>query len=119
MIHNLKLSESELAADIWPGHVNVDPAGVRLAADMLAELQAPPCDIYDMTDPPPFTLEDDSRQGLPFRNIVAEYLARAREAGAQTEAGFCAVLTDLAHWTCQGAGRGDWATAYREMYGIE
>jgi hypothetical protein len=63
------------------------------------------------------SLEHWARQGRPFRNVVAEYLAQAREEGSAVEAGFCAVLSDMAALVATGVipDIGN----YAEWYGIE
>lgn len=50
-------------------------------------------------------LEDWPREGQPFRNIVLEYLQRAREAGTDAEAGFCAVISDLPRYRLDRNGQ--------------
>jgi hypothetical protein len=105
--------------DVWPGHVNVDRAGAELAVEMLDALES--SDTADngsgLTEADYSQLENWARRGKPFRNIVAEYLQRAREAGPDVDAGFCAVLSDLVSQHCQGTDAE--ADSYAEMFGIE
>ncbi|HJS91648.1 MAG TPA: hypothetical protein VJ738_16900 [Steroidobacteraceae bacterium] len=88
--------------EIWPGIHQVDKAGARLAQDMLAELET-----YDPTADVSVAnrscLEDWFRDGGPFRNIVAEYMATAQAAGPQALEGFCAVLSDFIAQACTGS----------------
>jgi len=90
--------------DVWPGHVDVDRAGADLAVEMLDALESTdtPDNGSGLTEADYSQLENWARRGKPFRNIVAEYLKRAREAGPDVEAGFCAVLSDLVSQHCQG-----------------
>lgn len=67
-------------------------AGHELAFDMFMELLG-----EDGTgeDADQALLERDYRHGKPYRDIVADYLSRAREAGADVERGFTMLLSDL------------------------
>src|ERR1700693_1692703 len=47
-------------------------------------------------------LEPDYRHGMPYRDIVSDYLRRAREAGADVERGFTMILSDLVASVMQG-----------------
>lgn len=86
------------AVNTWKGHAKVSRDGVELAVEMLEQLaeSTPADDGSGVTVADYSSLEDWPRQGRPFRNVVAEYLARAREGGSEVEAGFCAVLSDMA-----------------------
>jgi hypothetical protein len=88
-----------------PGVADVNREGVAIAFEMLCELESP--EIVDaessVTTNDLSQLENWVRQGRPFRNVVHEYLARAREGGAAVEAGFCAVLSDLVSQVSAGS----------------
>jgi hypothetical protein len=62
-------------------------------------------------------LENWPRQGLPFRNVVAEYLASARAAGPDVEAGFCAVVSDFLSLVSSGSVPD--AGFYEKLYNLE
>lgn len=105
--------------DVWKGHASVNREGVALAVEMLDQLAegTPAEDGADVTVADYSSLEDWPRHGRPFRNVVVEYLTRAREAGSDVEAGFCAVLSDMAALVATGVipDIGN----YAEMYGID
>lgn len=88
----------EPAADdpsmIWPGFAEVNTEGAALAREMFIELEE-----IDVESDAPMAgdlaqLENCPRRGQPFRNVVAEYLARAQARGPSVTDGFCAVLGD-------------------------
>jgi hypothetical protein len=90
------------AAEIWPGVADVNREGIALALEMLEQLENWEKDEHGIQLSDYACLEDWPRQGRPFRNIVAEYLAAARKEGPEVEAGFCAVLTDMVGLLCSG-----------------
>jgi hypothetical protein len=74
-------------------------AGHELAFDMFDELlgeegEGSPADQA--------LLQPDYRHGMPYRDIVSDYLRRAREAGADVERGFTMILSDLVATVMQG-----------------
>jgi hypothetical protein len=81
--------------EIWPGRHPVNQAGAKLAVEMLTVLRSEASDEVGISARNYCDLQDWARQGRPFRHIVREYLHRARLLGADTETGFCAVLTDF------------------------
>ena len=87
----------------WPGFASVDAAGARIARDMLAELECTDMDANDITPAEYCELGNWPRHGLPFRNVVAEYAAKAQAAGPEALAAFYAVLSDFIAITCQGS----------------
>jgi hypothetical protein len=113
---NLQLSDSDDPTEIWPGHAEIDRAGVELAVQMLDEMTEKTDEqrimVADMC-----SLDDWQREGLPFRNIVAEYLERARSLGPEAESGFCAVLSDMAAFSA--AEYEAFGERYAKMFGIE
>jgi hypothetical protein len=117
MSAKILMGPGENSMDIWKGHAAVDQTGVELAVEMLDELEDPKADDECVALGDLCCLEDWPRHGRPFRNIVAEYLARARTAGPDVEAGFCAVLSDYV--SLGGPGSGGSAERYAEMFGIE
>jgi hypothetical protein len=106
------------SSDVWKGHAEVNREGVELAVEMLDELSAVNDDGDYVGVADYACLEDWPRQGRPFRNIVLEYLLRARQAGDDVESGFCAVLSDYVSLNMQGAC-GHNGDRYAEMFGIE
>jgi hypothetical protein len=80
---------------VWLGVADINVQGVALAINMLKELEQSKEIASGVRERDLCELEDWPRLGTPFRNIVAEYLKRAREAGLDIEAGFTAVLTDM------------------------
>jgi len=105
------------APDVWPGVADVNGQGVALAIDMLKELERNDRIDAGVYERDLCELEEWPRHGTPFRNIVAEYLKRAREAGPEVEAGFCAVLTDMVAAVYNGmVMRTDNAAGYAELY---
>jgi hypothetical protein len=103
---------------IYPGVAEVNREGVELAFEMLFKLKN-----WEIVDPVSRVstvdlsqLENWPREGKPFRNVVHEYLARARQSGSAVEAGFCAVLSDflsqLSAGTCPSA------ETYKRLYAI-
>jgi hypothetical protein len=104
-------------ADVWKGHAAVDRAGVELAIEMLVELEDIESDDEGVITADYGSLKDWPRLGRPFRNIVAEYLQRAQAAGADVEAGFCAVLSDYVSLVSVGSIPD--TGYYAEMFGIE
>lgn len=90
--------------DVWRGFACVDKKGVSIAYKMLSELEQLDGDKAGITLADYASLEEWPREGNPFRNVVAEYLAVAREGGPSVEAGFLAVLTDMIAMNCQGLG---------------
>ena len=103
--------------DVWEGHAAVDRAGAELAIEMLSELEDTDCDDDHHVTADYSCIADWPREGQPFRNIVAEYLQRARAAGGDVEAGFCAVLGDYVSICCQGSVPD--AEGYAQVFGIE
>lgn len=103
--------------EIWTGHADINRQGVELAVEMLDCLGEIACDEAGVTEGDYSSLEDWGRQGRPFRNVVAEYLQRARGSGADVEAGFCAVLSDIVALVANGEVPD--VSGYAEMYGIE
>jgi len=103
--------------DVWKGHAAIDQAGAELAVEMLDEVEDTKLDDGGVSPGDFCCLEDWPRHGRPFRNIVAEYLQRARAAGPDVEAAFCAVLSDYVDFG--GPGGGGCAERYAEMFGIE
>lgn len=81
--------------EIWKGVADVNVQGVAIAIDMLKELECNKEIGSGVCGRDLCELEDWPRLGTQFRNIVAEYLQRARDSGPDVEAGFCAVLTDM------------------------
>jgi hypothetical protein len=77
--------------ELWKGHAEINLDGVRLVLQMMGELEDIESEDFGVTTAEFCDLEDWPREGRPFRNIFAEYLARARAAGTDVEAGFCAV----------------------------
>ena len=82
-------------AATWPGVHAIDPTGERIARDMLEELERVDMDEHDMNPAEYCQLENWVRQDRPFRNIVAEYAAKAQAAGPEALAGFYAVVSDF------------------------
>jgi hypothetical protein len=72
-------------------------AGHELALDMFDELLGEDGNAADQA-----LLDRDYRHGKPYRDTVADYLQRAREAGADVERGFTMVLSDLVATVMQG-----------------
>lgn len=101
---------------LWPGAANINREGVSIAFKMLRELEDGEPDGDGVTASDLACLENWPRQGQAFRNIVAQYLAQAHAAGTETEAGFCAVLSDILSGSADGwnihAGR------YESMYNL-
>jgi hypothetical protein len=100
-----EIDEMEKAAnemEAWPGVAEVSRRGVAIAVEMLTDLESNEDEqgaaAYDLA-----CLEDWPREGRPFRNVVAEYLKRARDAGPEVEAGFLAVLSDTVSMVCGGS----------------
>jgi hypothetical protein len=102
---------------IWPGHADMDRAGVELAIEMLRVLEEGERDD-GIAEGDYCCLEDWPRQGGPFRNIVVEYMARAREAGSGVENAFCAVITDYLALGSLGSGVRS-AEFYADMYEVD
>lgn len=82
-------------AATWPGVHVIDPAGERLAREMLEVLECTEMDEHDMNPAEYCQLENWVRQDRPFRNIVAEYAAKAQAVGPEALAGFYAVVSDF------------------------
>jgi hypothetical protein len=82
-----------------------DIKGIEMATEMLLDLEVSrECD-----------LEDCAREGLPHRNVLAERLAVARQAGPAVEAAFLACLGDYIGCCCQGTVPD--ADRYQALYG--
>ena len=113
------LSSDADPKDTWPGHASVNRAGVELAVEMLDSLEstATPDNGSYITEADYSSLEDWPRHGHPFRNIMLEYLERARAAGPDVEAGFCALLSDYVSLCC--AGSVPEVDNYADMFGID
>ena len=103
--------------EVWPGVADVNTRGVALAIELLTEFErneeiGSGVHVRDLSE-----LQDWPRLGTPFRNIVAEYLQRARESGPGVEARFCAVLTDMIAAVYNGCVMDtDNAARYAELY---
>jgi hypothetical protein len=67
-------------------------AGHELAFAMFDELLS---EDGSGSDADQALLEPDYRHGHPYRDIVADYLARARDAGTDVERGFTMILSDM------------------------
>ena len=89
-------------AATWPGVHAIDPTGERIARDMLEELERVDMDEHDINPAEYCQLENWVRQDRPFRNIVAEYAAKAQAVSPEALAGFYAVLSDVVSRACQG-----------------
>lgn len=76
-------------------------AGHELALDMFDELLGDDGNAADQA-----LLDRDYRRGKPYRDIVSDYLQRAREAGADVERGFTMILSDMAATVMQGGAPG-------------
>ena len=85
----------------WPGVHAIDPAGERIARQMLEELEGSDMDERGVVPAEYCQLADCVREGQPFRNIVAEYAAKAQAVGPGALAGFYAVLSDRLSIACQ------------------
>jgi len=48
-------------------------------------------------------LDREYRHGRPYRDIVADYLERARDAGPEVERGFTMILSDMVAAVMQGS----------------
>lgn len=88
-------------AATWPGGHAIDPAGERIARQMLEELEGADMDERGVVAAEYCQLADCAREGQPFRNIVAEYAAKALAVGPEALAGFYAVLSDRLSIACQ------------------
>lgn len=86
----------------WPGVHAIDPAGERIARGMLEELECVNMDEHGTNPAEYCQLADWVREGRPFRNIVAEYAAKAQAVGPEALAAFYAVLSDCLSIACQG-----------------
>ena len=84
-----------------PFHV-IDSTGARIARKMLKELERVDMDEHDINPAEYCQLENWVRQDRPFRNIVAEYAAKAQAVSPEALAGFYAVLSDVVSRACQG-----------------
>ncbi len=89
-------------AATWPGVHALDRAGERIARDMLEELERVDMDEHGTNPAEYCQLEDWVREGRPFRNIVAEYAAKAQAVSPEALAAFYAVLSDVVSRACQG-----------------
>ena len=87
--------------DKFPGDTTIDPAGATLARGMLQELEGVNDDSSAAADDS--FLANWPRKGRPFRNVVAEYAARARAVSPAALEAFYAVLSDFISFTCQGS----------------
>jgi hypothetical protein len=108
------LSDSEDPCSVWPGFAALDRSGVAFAVKMFGELEKQTEDGIEVSDM--CCLENWPREGLPFRNIVGEYIERARRAGAAAEYAFTAVLSDLIALHVLGIDRA--LDCYARQYGI-
>jgi len=70
--------------------------GRRLAVDMLVEMRELGLDEFSIEGAP-------YREGRPQNELLARYLARAREH-PQVEAGFLAILSDAVAQAVEGGG---------------
>jgi len=80
-------------------------AGHELALDMFNELLG---EEGEGSNADQALLERDYRHGVPYRDIVSDYLRRAREAGADVERGFTMILSDLVATAMQGGAPDAW-----------
>lgn len=100
---NVVQHPSASPAAVWPGHATVDTAGATIAREMLLELADVPDEQEEtVTVGDLACLENWPREGRPFRNVVAEYAARAQSAGPAAVEGFYAVISDYLGICCQG-----------------
>lgn len=88
--------------EVWPGVAALDRRGVEIANDMLVDLEETEADSLGGSLGNLSCLEDWPRAGLPHRNVVAERLEIARQAGAEAESAFLAVLSDFIGLCAQG-----------------
>jgi hypothetical protein len=103
--------------ELWRGHAEISRDGVRLVLQMMEELEDTESEDFGVSNAGFCDLEDWPREGRPFRNIFAEYLERARAAGADVEAGFCAVVSDFFALNCSGLSPD--GNRYARMFKIE
>jgi hypothetical protein len=89
--------------DVWPRAAPLNRDGVALAHEMLVALQRIDVDDEGISLADYACLKDWPRQGRPHRNVLAEYLKKARDMGPDAEAAFCAVLSDFVAICCQGS----------------
>ena len=82
-------------AAVWPESQSIDLTGAAIACEMLKELKSTDGDVHDLCPAEYCQLENWVRQGRPFRNIVAEYAAKAQAVSPEALAGFYAVLSDF------------------------
>lgn len=88
---------------VYPGHAEIDQTGARLALQMLRCMENEDPENSDgVTVMDDCQLENWPRRGRPFRNLVAEYLEKARAAGPEAANGFYAVLTGYISETMMG-----------------
>jgi hypothetical protein len=66
--------------------------GHELAQEMFDELLG---EDYSGSAADQALLDPEYRRGMPYRDIVFEYLQRAREAGPDVERGFTMILADM------------------------
>jgi hypothetical protein len=93
---------------------SLDRAGAKLAVEMLEELehrgQRAAATRADLCG-----LEAKYRHGRPQRDIVGEYLERARAAGSEAESSFTRLLSDFVS-QCRGGGGVPDTENYRGTY---
>jgi hypothetical protein len=85
----------------FPGDATIDPAGAAIARAMLRELEE--VDLVHGTPANDSLLANWPREGRPFRNVVAEYVAKAHAMSPQALEAFYAVLSDFISWASQGS----------------
>lgn len=110
--------KADVPAAIYPGVADVNREGVAIAFEMLCELES-----GAVVDPEAHIriaelseLENWPREGKPFRNVVYEYLTRAKQSGPAVEAGFCAVLSDFVAQVLEGGAPS--AHFYANLYNL-
>jgi hypothetical protein len=77
-------------------------AGHELAFDMFDELLG---EDGAGSDADQALLDPTYRHGWPYRDVVSDYLKRAREASPEIERGFTMILSDLVATLMQGDAR--------------
>jgi hypothetical protein len=89
----------------WPGYAPIDRAGAEIALELLERLEDEsasddeddPAELAELAN-----LENWARRGRPYRNLLAEYVKRARAVSPEAENAFLAVIGDLAALVMQG-----------------
>ena len=96
-----KIVQHPHPAAVWPGIQSIDPVGAAIAREMLEELEGTETDERGLCPAEYCQIENWVREAQPFRNVVAEYAARAQDAGPAALQGFCAALSDFIAQSCQ------------------